>query len=319
MTLAGADDSLARIVRVEPRTLGAAAHRRRHRPGRAGHRRQRRPARGRHVASPTRSRGPGLIDRCLVAAYDAGLTPLLVLTKADLASPDELLATYAPLDVPHVAAAPRQPTWPRWLRAAARTAGRVLVGHSGVGKSTLVNALVPGADRAIGAVNTVTGRGRHTSTSAVALELPGRRLGDRHPGDPVVRAGPRRPVPGGRRVPRPGRRHRRLPAALHPRRARVRARRLGRGGPRRRRPGSTRCAACCGPASCPTPTTDAATERSSRRRTARRDCGRPVDGPGCRRRRSARSSVVAPMAGHHGEDAEQPERTGARASLPVAT
>jgi ribosome biogenesis GTPase len=49
----------------------------------------------------------------------------------------------------------------------------VLVGHSGVGKSTLVNALVPGADRTTGIVNAVTGRGRHTSTSAYALELPG--------------------------------------------------------------------------------------------------------------------------------------------------
>jgi ribosome biogenesis GTPase / thiamine phosphate phosphatase len=54
-------------------------------------------------------------------------------------------------------------------------AGRisVLVGHSGVGKSTLVNALVPAAARAVGSVNLVTGRGRHTSSSAVALPLPG--------------------------------------------------------------------------------------------------------------------------------------------------
>jgi ribosome biogenesis GTPase / thiamine phosphate phosphatase len=55
-----------------------------------------------------------------------------------------------------------------------RLAGRVsvLIGHSGVGKSTLLNALVPGTDRAIGVVNDVTGRGRHTSSSALAMPLP---------------------------------------------------------------------------------------------------------------------------------------------------
>ena len=49
----------------------------------------------------------------------------------------------------------------------------VMIGQSGVGKSTLVNALVPDADRVTGTVNPVTGRGRHTSSSAVALPLPG--------------------------------------------------------------------------------------------------------------------------------------------------
>ncbi len=58
-----------------------------------------------------------------------------------------------------------------------RLTGRVsvLLGSSGVGKSTLVNALVPDAMREVGIVNAVTGRGRHTSTSAYMLALPGRR------------------------------------------------------------------------------------------------------------------------------------------------
>ena len=118
----------------------------------------------------------GLIDRCLVAAYDAGLKPLLVLTKADLKSPEELLDTYRALDVEHVVTArrPGSRAFEDLTELRARLDGHrtVLVGHSGVGKSTLVNELVPGAARAVGVVNTVTGRGRHTSTSAIVLELP---------------------------------------------------------------------------------------------------------------------------------------------------
>ncbi|WP_338750908.1 ribosome small subunit-dependent GTPase A [Janibacter alittae] len=118
---------------------------------------------------------PRLIDRCLVAAYDAGMDPLLVLTKADLASADDFLAQYAPLDVPHVVTSMQDGAEPTdLLELRERLTGRVsvLVGHSGVGKSTLVNALVPAAHRATGHVNDVTGRGRHTSTSALALRLP---------------------------------------------------------------------------------------------------------------------------------------------------
>ena len=114
---------------------------------------------------------PRLIDRALVAAYDAGMKPLLCLTKCDLADPETLLATYRSLGVPWVVTRRGADLTELRSRLAERTS--VLIGHSGVGKSTLVNALVPDAGREIGHVNAVTGRGRHTSTSAIMLALPG--------------------------------------------------------------------------------------------------------------------------------------------------
>lgn len=111
----------------------------------------------------------GFINRCLVAAYDSGIHPLLCLTKADLASPDEILSTYEDLDLTVVTCRYDEP--PDALAAELTDRMSVLIGHSGVGKSTLVNELVPGTDRAIGVVSGI-GKGRHTSTSAVALALP---------------------------------------------------------------------------------------------------------------------------------------------------
>jgi ribosome biogenesis GTPase len=113
---------------------------------------------------------PRLIDRCLVAAFDGGLIPLLCLTKSDLASASELLALYEPLGVDSIVTG--RGTGVEELRERLQHKTSVLFGQSGVGKSTLVNQLVPDAFRAVGEVSGV-GKGRHVSSSAIALQLPG--------------------------------------------------------------------------------------------------------------------------------------------------
>jgi ribosome biogenesis GTPase / thiamine phosphate phosphatase len=110
----------------------------------------------------------GLVERTLIAAYAGGLEPILCLTKTDLARPELFAAQFADLDLTVTTAGRDDP-----LDAVAPLlAGKVtvLLGHSGVGKSTLVNRLVPEADRATGEVTDI-GRGRHTSTQSVALPL----------------------------------------------------------------------------------------------------------------------------------------------------
>jgi ribosome biogenesis GTPase / thiamine phosphate phosphatase len=116
----------------------------------------------------------GFVDRCLVAAYAGGLAPVLCLTKADLADPEPFAAHYRDLDLPVLVT--RRDHEPAALAAALAGKVSALVGHSGVGKSTLVNTLVPEATRAVGVVSAV-GKGRHTTTAALALPLPDGRGG----------------------------------------------------------------------------------------------------------------------------------------------
>src|SRR5262249_24428837 len=114
---------------------------------------------------------PRFIDRCLVAAYDAGLRPLLCLTKADLGSADELLHAYAPLGIAHVVLGrPLTPARLAPLRQQLNGRISVLIGQSGVGKSTLVNAVIPDADRA---VRTVRPLRRPTPPAGGAAPRPG--------------------------------------------------------------------------------------------------------------------------------------------------
>ena len=111
----------------------------------------------------------GFVDRALVVAFDQRIKPIIIMTKCDLADPSEFLSAYKDLDVESLQI--QRGADLTALRAALTGKRTVLLGHSGVGKSTLVNALVESADRATGDVNDVTGRGRHTSSSAIALAL----------------------------------------------------------------------------------------------------------------------------------------------------
>lgn len=136
----------------------------------------------------------GFIDRAVVAAVDAGIEPILCITKTDVRYPQHLLDYYAASGLKIVLSASSDGLAPSQDGAQGLESApvqellqellgevSVLLGHSGVGKSTLVNALTD-SDRATGHVNAVTGRGRHTSSSALALR-------------PVEHDG--RPVPAG--------------------------------------------------------------------------------------------------------------------------
>lgn len=110
----------------------------------------------------------GFVERALVAAFVGNLQPVICLTKSDLADPSEFAAEFESLNVPVIICGINDPLAP--VQQLVEGSISALIGHSGVGKSTLVNRLVPDAYRETGEVSGV-GKGRHTSTQAVALRL----------------------------------------------------------------------------------------------------------------------------------------------------
>ncbi|WP_369602718.1 small ribosomal subunit biogenesis GTPase RsgA [Hahella sp. SMD15-11] len=119
---------------------------------------------------------PLLIDRYLVAAEAAGIPATLVLNKADLLSADShlpnLLAFYGGLGYPAILASTRTRDGLDALQAHLANKTSVLVGQSGVGKSSLIQALLPGETLRIGDLSGTTRKGRHTTTSARLFHIP---------------------------------------------------------------------------------------------------------------------------------------------------
>ncbi len=169
--LTGAKGSLARIVKVEPRTTALS---RLNEESEAGE--QTIVANADQLMIVLASANPEpkarLVDRYLVAAYNAGIKPFLVMTKCDLQDPDEFLKNFQGFDLTIIKTRSDSPNLDE-LIPHIKGHTTVFAGHSGVGKTTLINALAPDYLRATGEVNEVTGKGKHTSSSAMAISAHG--------------------------------------------------------------------------------------------------------------------------------------------------
>ena len=119
----------------------------------------------------------GLLDRYLVIIERGGARPVLCVNKMDLldeagrAELDAVLAPYEALGLPVLRVAVKRAEGLEPLAALLRGHTSAFVGHSGVGKSSLVNALFPGVDLEIGDVNAWHGKGRHTTTASSLIDL----------------------------------------------------------------------------------------------------------------------------------------------------
>ncbi len=117
---------------------------------------------------------PGLIDRFLLTAEQCGVRPFIVINKVDLVDPitlQQLLGVYATLGYRTIMASAATGLNIDYLSAILDGKQTVLAGQSGVGKSSLLNAIQPGLGLAVSAVSRENDKGKHTTTAAKLIPL----------------------------------------------------------------------------------------------------------------------------------------------------
>ena len=131
------------------------------------------------VIAPVPTPHPNLIDRYLVAVEAVGIEPVILLNKTDLLDDpsgkqllDDMLASYERIGYKVLKASTRSEDGLNALKELLDEHISVFVGQSGVGKSSLVNTLLPGVDVKVGALSETTGKGTHTTTSAKLFHFP---------------------------------------------------------------------------------------------------------------------------------------------------
>ncbi|MBO5753532.1 MAG: ribosome small subunit-dependent GTPase A [Proteobacteria bacterium] len=114
---------------------------------------------------------PGLIDRYLVCAHHWGLDPLIIINKWELAEEIDLLYVrlYEALGYCCIMASAREKVELETIKETLRGRRSAFLGHSGVGKSSLLNELFPGVQLATGELSAQSQRGRHTTTASRLL------------------------------------------------------------------------------------------------------------------------------------------------------
>lgn len=131
------------------------------------------------VVAPRPAPSRDLVERYLVAVHSLGIEPVIVLNKAELqddsaSNPDSPLSRldeYRELGYPVLQTSCKGPPGSESIVPALQNRVSILVGQSGVGKSSLVNALLPDLELQTGAISRVTGKGTHTTTTTIMYSL----------------------------------------------------------------------------------------------------------------------------------------------------